>query len=740
MITRGAGKDEIRLQLAYKSIKMKYFKQLAATIVAVLMIVPPVPAIAGTRKGDKLRNQARTEEVKANFEKALDLTNQAVSEDPGDPAYLLQLHRIRFELGVQEITKARKIRDAGKLDEALAGFQRAYAVDPSSDIALQEIHQTQAMIDRAKNGASAPTSAGHAAKEDTSTLTPAELARKEQQERTDALMPVPVLRPLSRDLIDLKMMNRPRVLFETLAARAGITVIFDPDYNTQQTITQPIQIDLHNTTLESALDMLCIQTKSFWKPLPSSTPGESNTIFVSYDNRNNRTQYTDQVVKVFYLQNPTTAQEIQEILTVLRTVFDVQKVFNYSAQNALVVRCDADTMALVEKEIADLDKPRSEVVIDVMIMQVSSTYSRQLGAGINGINSTTSFTPRASITTPASPTSTGTATTSTTTSTAATGTTTPTAGTPTTPGAAIPLSQVGHISSADYSISNLPGATFEAMLSDSTTRVLDAPQLRIMHAAKGSINIGEKIPIATGSFQSAVGAVGALPAANTQFSFQPVGVQMEITPEIHGANQIQMHLDLEISQVIDRINVGGVSEPDIADNKVSTDLQLREGEVSLIGGIIQNTTSKSISGVPGLAHIPLLGRLFSNEDTEKNKTELVIALVPHIVRGPDITAANLKGVASGSSAQVKVSYDTSKLPYDGVAAEPAATTPGNAASPAPESVPAPAVNAPRATPPATAPPMTAPPATAPPATAPPITGPPQISAPPGVFPPGGVPR
>jgi general secretion pathway protein D len=731
---------------------MRYFKQLGATVVAALMIFPPVPALAGTRKGDKLRNQARTEEVKGNLEKALDLTNQAVSEDPGDPAYLLQLHRIRFELGVQDITKARKLRDAGKLDEALALYQKAYAADPSSDIALQEIRQTQTMIDRANNGGastSSPAAPGQAAKEDTSNLTPAELSRKEAQTRTDALMPVPVLRPLSRDLIDLKIINRPRVLFETLAARAGITVIFDPDYNTQQTITQPVQIDLHNTTLEAALDELCLITKSFWKPLPSSAPGESNTIFVSYDNRNNRAQYTDQVVKVFYLQNPTTPQEIQEILTVLRTVFDVQKVFNYTAQNALVVRCDADTMALVEKEIADLDKPRSEVIVDVMIMQVSSTYSRQLGAGLNGINSTAGFAPRASIQTPASSTNTSTATTSTTTSTAATGTTATTP-TTTTPGASIPLSQVGHISSADYSIANLPGATFEAMLSDSTTRVLDSPQLRIMHASKGSINIGEKIPIATGSFQSAVGAVGALPAANTQFSFQQVGVNVEITPQIHGTDQIGMHLDLEISQVLDRINVGGVSEPEIADNKVTTDIQLREGEVSLIGGIIQDTSTKSISGIPGLAHIPLLGRLFSTDDTEKNKTELVIALVPHIVRGPDITASNLKGVSSGSSTQVKVSYDTSKFPYDGATAEPAAATPGSAASPAPASVPvgvtAPFVGAPPATaPPVTAPPMTAPPMTPPPATAPPMTAPPatapRMTAPvPQAIPPGGAPR
>jgi general secretion pathway protein D len=146
------------------------------------------------------------------------------------------------------------------------------------------------------------------------------------------------------------------------------------------------------------------------------------------------------VVKVFYLTNPTTPQEIQEMLTVLRTVFGIQKVFNYTAQNALVVRCDADTMALVEKEIADLDKPRSEVLVDVMVMQVSSSYSRQLGMGLSGgINTSAYFAPRASITTP--PSSDSTATTSTTT----TPTTNNNGGGDNTTTSPIPLSQLGHI-------------------------------------------------------------------------------------------------------------------------------------------------------------------------------------------------------------------------------------------------------------------------------------------------------
>lgn len=713
--------------------KMILLKQLAAVLLAALMILPPVPLLAGTKKGDKLRNQARIEELKGNMEHAYQLTQQAVAEDPGDPAYTLQLNRLRFELGSQDIGKAKKLRDAGKLAEALAEFQKAYDVDPSSDIAAQEIRTTKEMIDRESNPAKSGGQAQN--KPDTSNLTPVEFARKEQQDRTDALMPVPRLRPLSNDLINLKMTNRPRTLFETIAKVAGINVVFDPDYNTLQTITTPVQIDLTNTTLEAALDEIALVTKSFWKPLAGGTSGESNTIFVSVDNRNNRTLYTDQVVKVFYLTNPTTPQEIQEMLTVLRTVFDVQKVFNYTAQNALVVRCDADTMALVEKEIADLDKPRNEVIIDVMVMQVSSTYSRQTGAGIggSGLSVSGNFAPRASIQTPASTSSTSAATTSTTTTTTAT-TTPTTTGTTTTPGASIPFSQLGHISTADYSISNLPGATFEAMLSDSTTRVLQSPQIRAVQNGKAIIKIGEKIPIATGSFQSAVGAVGALPAANTQFSFQDVGVTLEITPQIHDNNEVSMHLDLDVSQVLDRINVGGVSEPEIADNKVTTDIRLREGEVNLIGGIIQDTNTKSLAGIPGLAHLPILGHLFSNEDLEKNKTELVIALVPHIVRGPDITAANLRGVSSGSSTQIKVSYDTTKLVEDGLVAAPPAGLSEPQATTAPASAPvAASVSAASSagpaivnslTPPATAPPATAPPATAPPATAPPATAPP----------------
>ena len=646
---------------------MRRFNHLIVSVLAAVLILPPAPALGKTRKGDRLRNDARAAEVAEDYDKALLLASQAVEEDPSDPSYVLALRRIRFEAGNMHVKKGQQMRDGGQIDAALVEFQKAWATDPASDIAQQEIRRTKAMIDRNKG-------AGATSPEEEKTLSPASLSRRRSQERTDLLLPLPELRPLTADLIDLKMTNRPRVLFETVAKVAGINLLFDSEYNQQQTI-QNVQVDLTRTTLDQALDQLALVTKSFWKPL------SANTIFVTVDNPTKRREYAEQVVKVFYMSNITSPQEMQEMLTVLRTVVDVQKVFNYTAQNALVVRAEADTMALVEKLIADLDKPRGEVVVDVVVMTVSSTHVRNITAAFapGGIRTAVAYGVHAA----AAAASAGT----TTTGTAA-------AATPT--GIALSkISSVGNIN--QYSLTNLPGAAFEALLSDSSTRVLQAPQIRAVANAKASIKIGDKVPTASGSFQPGIGGIGAgiNPLVNTQFTFIDVGVNVEIQPQIHDNNEVSLHMDLDVSQVKDRIDIGGIQQPEISQNKVVADIRLREGEVNIIGGIIQQTNSRAVTGIPGLSQIPWFGKLFSGENTERNKSELVIALIPHIVRGPEVTESNLRGVAAGNATQIKVNY----------AARAAAPVVASAA------------------PPATAPPPAAPPVTAPPVTAPAETAP-----------------
>ncbi len=717
---------------------MRRFNQIAAVLLAAFLALPPAPVLASTRKGDKLTNDSRREETRGDYDKAVALAKEAVQQDPGDVAYLLQLRRSSMEAGFAHVKTGRELRDAGKIKEALAEFEKALSYDPSSDIARQERDRTKEMIERnsqpagAAQGAPGTPRASAPVPESDQTLTPVQAERKRVRERIDSLLPVPELRPLNNDLIDLKMTNSPRVLFETVAKIAGINVLFDPDYKSQQQI-QSVQVDLSRTTLEQALDQLAVVTKSFWKPL------SANTIFVTLDNPQKRRDYEEEVVKVFYLSNATLPTELQEMQTAVRTLFNVTHVMTYASQNALVVRAPADTMLLVEKMVSELDKPRSEVLVDVMVMEVSSTYTRNLAAGFaNGINTQAVFAPRPGITTPGLQNGANTntaATTSTTTNTTgmnntgygATGYGATGAATGATGVTSVPFNALSHISSADYSVTNLPGATLEAMLNDSSTRVLQAPQIRAADATKATLNIGEKVPTATGSFQPGVAGVGVSPLVNTQFSYLDVGANLEITPHVNDSDEISMHVSVDISQVATYVNIGGISEPEIAQNKIATDVRLHEGEVSMISGIIQKTDSRAITGLPGLANLPIIGHLFNSETKERDRTELVIVLIPHIVRGPSITPADLQAVASGNDQVIKVSRapriaPAGQRPADGMVTPPASSTP--AAPPAT----APGAGA------AGAPPATAPPATAPPAPAGPALpgGPARISFLPGV--------
>ncbi|MGA2773938.1 MAG: cohesin domain-containing protein, partial [Bryobacteraceae bacterium] len=426
--------------------------------------------------------------------------------------------------------------------------------------------------------------------------------------------------------------------------------------------------------------------------------------------------------------------DLQEIMNAARAVSDCQRMFPYTAQNAIIAKCEADRMAFVEKVINDLDKPRAEVVVDVLVLEASSTFSRQITAALasTGLNVPISFTPRSSIQVPISSTS-STATASTSTTSTTTATTTPTTTSSGTSASSIPLSNLGHLASADFS-TTLPGALLQAAMSDARTKVLQAPQVRSVDGVKATLNIGDRVPTASGSFQPGIGGVGINPLVNTQFQYIDTGVNVEMLPRVHDNGDVTIHVDLNINSVSSYVNLGGISQPVISQKKISHDIRMREGEVGLLGGLINVQETKTVTGIPGLSSIPLLRRLFSGESSEHDRSELMIVLIPHVIRRPDITPENLRAIAVGNFTTVKVNYAPKR-------AEPAAAAPPVTAPP----VAAPPATAPPATaPPATAPPATAPPATAPPATAPPATAPPATAlagpgfapAPPG---PGGAP-
>ncbi|MCC6536057.1 MAG: hypothetical protein IT162_00805, partial [Bryobacterales bacterium] len=214
------------------------------------------PAEARTRKGEKLLKDGKVAEAKRDYEKALELFEQAIAEDPNDAAYQMSARRARFQAGQSRVEKGFKLREAGQLDEAAAEFQRAFAVDPSSAIAVAELKRTMAMIEEKKAKAEGKKPSGRAAVP----------AAAEVDARVAALLPPPILKPLNRRIDTLKLNNQSvKVLFETVAKYAGVNVVWDPEYQKPQQANY--SVDLSNTTLDQALEYLSTLTKTFWKPI-----------------------------------------------------------------------------------------------------------------------------------------------------------------------------------------------------------------------------------------------------------------------------------------------------------------------------------------------------------------------------------------------------------------------------------------------------------------------------------------
>jgi general secretion pathway protein D len=652
--------------------KTNNLHRLCAVVAMTVLLVGSVDA--RNRKGDKFEKEGQAAEARQEWDAALVFFEQALATEPANPGYMLNVRKARFQAAQRHVDAGEKLRSKGDLEAALAEFQKGLLSDPSSAIALQEWKRTTEMVEEQKAGKRKGPDAA---------LTPAELARKQIDERTAAMLAPPELKPISQLPSTLKMNNQPpRVLYETIGKLAGINVIFDPQF--QPPGGKNFNLDLSNSTLEQALDYLGMLTKTFWKPI------SSNTIFVTEDNITKRRDYEDNVVRVFYIQNATSVQEFQEIATAVRSLTEIRRVFTYNAQRAILMRGTPDQIALAEKLIHDLDKPKAEVVVDIIVMAANSSKTRTLAAQLvsaagAGLNIPVSFTPRSNIgiSTPGTTDTTGTTT--------VTGTTTPTTTT-----SAISLANLAHLSTGDFS-TTLPGALLNLVMSDRQTKVLQSPQVRASDGQKVTLRIGQKIPYATGSLSAGIGAVGGLPYANTQFNFAEVGVNVDITPTVHGKDEVTLKMMIEVSNVSDHVSIGGIDQPVISQQRSETEIRLREGEVNILAGLAQDQNTKTLNGIPGLINMPILGRLLGGEATDREKSDLMMAVIPHIVRTPNLTDVDLKGVLSGSDQVVRVAYaerpPAPTAPQQGgaekVAPVPAAPAPSTApvAAPPPSAQP-----------------------------------------------------
>src|SRR6266849_6599730 len=620
---------------------------------AVLLLVITVTLPLAADKAKSLYSKGKDAEARQNYELAYDFYKQAYELKPKDLLYRTSFARMRFLSAASHVHRGQLLREAGKLDEALAEFQKATAIDPSSFIAQQEIRRTQQMIQEATNPQ--PQAA---------TSPPNSLKRRLEQ----ALGPVD-LAPISNIPITLKLTEDSKVIYETVGKLAGINVLFDPDYTSRR-----VRIELNGVTLEDALEIISFETKTFWRPV---TP---NTIFVAQDNPAKRKELEQNVIKTFYLSNLSQPTELQDVVNAMRTILEVSRIQQLPSQGAIVVRGTPDQMALAQKLVDDLDKAKPEVLVEVAVMQVSRDRIRNLG-----ISPPTSATValQSNVTTTTNTGTTGTTTTPTTTS---------STGTPNT----ISLNRIGNLNATDFQVT-IPPATATALLSDTNTKLIQNPQIRALDGQKASLKIGDRVPVATGSFQPGIGGVGINPLVNTQFQYLDVGVNIDITPHVHGGREVTLKMSLDISAVTSTTNIGGINQPVIGQRKIEHEIRLKDGEVNLLGGILEDQQTKALSGIPGLSNIPILKYLFSQTNTEHRENEIVFVLIPHIIRGPEASRSNLDMLDVGTANALELRRTSSRP-----AAKPPSGTQG--ISPQPQIQQQPAAPQPATPHPATPPP------------------------------------
>jgi general secretion pathway protein D len=559
-------------------------------------------AASDFRKGERA-------EAHDNLDVAYRAYKAAHEKKPLDPRYMSAYLRVRVFASAAHIQRGQALRDDGRLQDALVEFRLATDEDPSNFASSQELRKTADMIQKQSVASS---------------LTEGQKKQASELEREAQNIAGPQeLKLATNTPISIHMTATTDVVYKTLGKIAGLNVLLDPQYKPQK-----INVELTDVPLGDALKMVAIQSGTFWRVLSPTT------ILVTSNTAGRRKEFETNVMTTFYLQNVATPTELQDAASSLKSMLDISRVQLSPAERAITVRGTPDQMVLARKLLDSIDKPKPEVMIEVVVLEVARTKIQTLG-----LNPPTSTTV----------------------------TLQPSGGSGSGSGSGgFSLNQLAHINANDLTVS-IPSVSISALLSDSNTKVIQRPELRAIDSQKATLNIGDRIPIATGSYQS-----GLTNGVNTQFQYIDVGVNIGITPYIHANNDVTLQMSLEISSVTGEQSVDGVTEPTIGQRRIEHTARLADGEVNLIGGILQDSETNSLSGYPLLSRIPILRYLFGQTNKERAQSEIMIAITPHIIRGVGVTDDDTRvlDIGTADSVSYRAKPDAGSATTDTPAAAP----------------------------------------------------------------------
>jgi len=585
-----------------------------------------IVVLSGCSAGRRAFSKGEQLEAAGNYEDAMYSYADAFRKAPDAGEYRASFFKARAMASEKRYKMGMEQFERGDYVGALAELQTAYGLDPTQEKFKQQMDITTRLKDaqvayvegREFEKANKLKDAYRVYlvalelhpenKEYKAAVTRVSGQRKSKLEGFELSLKSP--KPITLKFKDAKIKD----VFTIITQLTGINFIFD-----EVVKDQPISVYLENATFQQALDLLTNMHKLNTKILNEST------VLIYPKSPEKSKQYEDLTLRTFHLSY----MDAKKAVNLVRTMLQVKKIYVNEESNSIVVRDTAEVVDVIEKVLEANDVPDPEVVLEVEVMEITdknaqnlglllSSYNVQLGAfkGVTPLSSSLS-----------------------------TVTTTPAAGVSTTATTSAQIdSLIKAFSMGGYAgFVTVPSAQYNFGKTLTKGEVLSNPKIRVKNKEKAKFNVGQRVPITTTTLN------GTLSQVNVQYV--DVGVKLNAEPNIQLNNEIIIKLSLEVSSILSKEIVGGSSSPTsvvtIGTRNLDTVLSLKDGETSIIGGLIQNTQNNTKQKIYLLSDIPLIGPLLTNHDTTKDKTELILAITPRLVRSVTVPQHNLMSFNTG---------------------------------------------------------------------------------------------
>lgn len=592
---------------AMQSSSLKTYSLLTRGLVGLVIVTFLTSCVS-----DPVHKEALKQAKEGPVEEGVAKLKESSAGKPESQAYRVDYLRERERVVNQLLLDAARALGKGDLNEAEIIYQKVQGIEPENSQARLGLKEVERSHRHAEAIASARDALGQTDYKTAQNALKSVLSENPQDaEARDLNQQIEAARysgaslnqvselgsaykkPVSLQFRDTNL----KMIFEAISKTSGLNILFDKDIKNDLKAT----VFVKQASVEDTINLVLMQNQLEKKVL------NENTLFIYPATPAKLKEHQDLVIKTFQLTNA----DAKQMQVLLKTVLKVKDLYVNEKTNSIVIRDTPDVVALAVKLIAAQDVNEPEVMLEMEVLEVTHNIATELGI---------KYPSQVSVQL----------------------------------GDAIKtLQDWKGINATSFNVTNNLGVTLNLMKTDGDVNTLANPRIRVRQREKAKIHIGERFPIITNTVTPSTGT----PVVTGSIQYIDLGLKLEVEPDIHMDGEVGIKTALEVSSLGSSVQSGSAPNITVAyrvnTRVANTVLRLKDGETQVLAGLINNEDRRDVVKVPGLGDIPLLGRLFSSHKKDNNKTELILAITPHIIRNIHQPDADLAAYWSGTDGAVK---------------------------------------------------------------------------------------